>query len=93
MNPKITGFQNEAKIATALHLKKMKELNPLYQTFIEDLFPNRKPEDIIECHQDYNQKKYDIVITINGIKKYVSIKMGGRKTPSIRKEFRLLSIF
>ena len=84
MNPKITGFQNEAKIATALHLKKMKELNPLYQTFIEDLFPNRKPEDIIECHQDYNQKKYDIVITINGIKKYVSIKMGAKN--SVHKE-------
>ena len=52
MNQDITGFQNEANIAAALHHKKMKELNPLYQTFIADLFQNITQEYFIECQQD-----------------------------------------
>ncbi|CDE09218.1 putative uncharacterized protein [Bacillus sp. CAG:988] len=84
MNQDITSFQNEANIAAALHHKKMKELNPLYQTFIADLFQNITQEDLIECQQDDNQKKYDIVITVNGTKKYVSIKKGAKN--SVHKE-------
>lgn len=75
-NKDINGFQNESEIASELNNKIVKELNPLYKNFIEDLFLNVEDSDLIRCIVDYSNKKYDIIILIKNEKRYVSIKKG-----------------
>lgn len=75
-NKEINGYQNEIEIRNELNKKHIFELNLMYRSFIEDIFDNVKDEDFILCWVDFNKKKYDIVISINNEKKYVSIKKG-----------------
>lgn len=75
-NKEINGYQNEIEIRNELNKKYIFELNLMYRSFIEDIFDNVKDEDFILCWVDFNKKKYDIVISINNEKKYVSIKKG-----------------
>ena len=75
-NKKITGFQNEIEIAKSLNNKLVGELNLLYRNFLEDLFGELCNEDLVKCVVDYTMKKYDIIISINNEKKYVSLKKG-----------------
>lgn len=75
-NKEINGYQNEIEIRNELNKKHIFELNLMYRSFIEDIFDNAKDEDFILCWVDFTKKKYDIVISINNEKKYVSIKKG-----------------
>lgn len=75
-NKNINGFQNELEIKEALNNKLVRELNPMYRDFIEDLFECAKDSDLINCAIDESNKKYDIVIFIGNEKRYVSIKKG-----------------
>ncbi len=70
------GFINEIKIAKTINGKKIKELNFLYQEMIKKLYKKINSEDIVYCQVDLDKKKYDIIITINYINKYISIKKG-----------------
>ena len=75
-NKSINGFQNELEIRRELDNKTIKELNPMYRSFIEDLFSNINDSDLINCIIDDSNKKHDIVISIKNEKRYISIKKG-----------------
>lgn len=75
-NKSINGFQNELEIKRELDNKIVKELNPMYRSFIEDLFSNINDSDLINCIIDDSNKKHDIIISIENEKKYISIKKG-----------------
>lgn len=72
----VNGYQNEFEIARSFHRKKIKDLNPMQEAFVRDLFPNVLYEDVVFCFVDFLKKKYDIVMTIRGVSKYISIKKG-----------------
>lgn len=75
-NKSINGFQNELEIKRELDNKTIKELNPMYRSFIEDLFSNINDSDLINCIIDDSNKKHDIIISIKNEKRYISIKKG-----------------
>lgn len=75
-NKNINGFQNELEICNELNNKYVYELNPMYRSFIEDLFSNINDYNLIKCVIDDSSKKYDIIISIENEKRYVSIKKG-----------------
>ena len=75
-NNDISGFQNEKQFCNMLNNKKIKELNPMLDGFISDLYGNLDGNLIIKCRISYSNKKYDIVLTIDDIVKRVSIKKG-----------------
>ena len=79
-NKSITGFDNENEIAEDLNDKFITELNPLYRMFIEDLYPNCQSNEKISCWVDETRKKYDIVISIGGLNRYISIKKGAKNS-------------
>lgn len=77
MKNNINGFQNEFEICNELNNKKVKQLNPMFKSFIEDLFENElNDEYYIKCIVDESNKKYDIVVSINNSIKRISIKKG-----------------
>ncbi len=75
-NKNINGFQNELEITRELNNKMVKELNPMYRSFIEDLFADINDSDLIKCIIDDSNKKHDIIILIKNEQRYVSIKKG-----------------
>lgn len=91
-NKSITGFDNEKEIAEDLNDKFITELNPLYRMFIEDLYPNHQSNEKISCWVDETRKKYDIVISIGGLNRYISIKKE-LKTRYTWKEYLVSFIF
>lgn len=75
-NTNIDGFHNEIEIRNYLNNKKIYELNVMYKMFIDDLFGNVSKDSVIKCDVDFDNKKFDIVISINDIVKRVSVKKG-----------------
>lgn len=75
-NKNINGFQNELEISKNLNNKYVRELNILYREFLEDLFEILHNDDLVKCNVDYSMKKYDIIVSINDEKKYISLKKG-----------------
>ena len=59
-----------------LNNKKIKELNPMLEEFISDLYGKLDGNSLVKCRVSYSNKKYDVVITINNIDKRISIKKG-----------------
>lgn len=72
----IDGFHNEFQIASYLNNKKVGDLNLMYKNYIYDIFDNITDDDIVSAKIDFNEKKYDMILCVNNIKKLVSIKMG-----------------
>lgn len=75
-NKWINGFDNEKEIASDLNGKFIDELNPLYRSFIEEMYPDIQNDEKIICWVDETRKKYDIVISVRGSNRYISIKKG-----------------
>lgn len=75
-NSNVTGYQNEFQIAKSLNGKKIKELDPMYKGFIEDIFDKTSDEDWVGCYAVGGIEKYDIVIKIKEEKRRISIKKG-----------------
>ena len=75
-NNEINGFQNEKQFCNMLNDKKVKDLNPMLESFISDLYGNLDGDLLIKCRISYSDKKYDIVLTIDNIDKRISIKKG-----------------
>ena len=72
----INGYQNEHEFSKYLNARKVKFLNPLFKELIFSLFSNVLEDDVIRSYVDYENKKYDIVISINDVCKRLSIKKG-----------------
>lgn len=79
-NDKINGYQNEYEICFALNGKQVKELDWMYRSLIEDLYPSVKAFHVVHCWVDRTKKKYDILISICGSKRYISIKKGAKNS-------------
>lgn len=75
-NKNISGYKNEEEFSKELNNKTVYQLNPMFKEFIFDLFGIVDEDKIIKCRVDYNKRKYDIVIILNGKIKYISIKKG-----------------
>lgn len=75
-NKNINGFQNELEICNELNGKYVSSLNPMFRDFINDLFGNIDDNLLISARLDESNKKYDIIISINNVEKFISIKKG-----------------
>lgn len=78
------GLANEEDIANELHGKRISDINPNLKTMLRKIFGPLDEEKTVKCERLDNAMKPDVVITYNGIKKYVSIKSG--HTNSVHEE-------
>lgn len=72
----INGFQNEFIIARSLNNKKVGEVNPIFRNMIYNLYGDVRVDSRINAFIDFNKKKYDLIIKINGVNKRISVKKG-----------------
>lgn len=72
----ISGLDNEYEFVKYLNGKKVKELNPLMQDVINDIYDNIDDESTIKCWKNHFKQKSDIFIKINEAMKGISIKKG-----------------
>lgn len=72
----IDGFANEHEICKYLNGNKVKFLNPCFRNVIYKLYGEVPENSCIRSKVDFNKKKFDVVISINDIKKRISIKKG-----------------
>lgn len=76
-NKDIDGFKNEWEFAKYLNNRKIKYLSPMFIDLFNKLYDKKlKKEDIIYCNINFNKQKTDIIVSINGIEKRISIKKG-----------------
>lgn len=75
-NKDISGINNEIEFVNYLNNKKIFELNPMFYSFIEDLFIDLNNEYVITCWKNTKPQKTDIFICINNTTKNISIKKG-----------------
>ncbi len=74
----MNGFDNEFTFVMALNNKKIKDINPLLQNVIYEIFDNVYCEDIIKCWRNHKKQKSDIFIKINNVIKGISIKYNNK---------------
>lgn len=70
------GYQNEIDFINALDGKKIEELNPIFQELIQKLYPTAKQHEKVYAAKYGRYAKTDIVLTVRGKKKGLSIKCG-----------------
>ena len=70
------GLENENMFVHYFNRKRFSELDPISQDLIEFLYGNVNPDRIIACKLNLNKQKSDIILIVDGIKKYISIKKG-----------------
>ena len=79
------GGYNETIILTALNRHYFKDLDGKWKRHMKRMYKNIKPNDYIYAsYYEYDDAKPDIVIEVNGQKKYLSIKSG--HAPSVHSE-------
>lgn len=76
MNYEIDGYQNENEFVRSLNRKRFSSLLPNLQDLLINLYGKLSYDSIIYCRKDYEKKKFDIEIIVNGIIKRISIKKG-----------------
>ena len=76
MNYEIDGYQNENEFVMSLNRKKFSSLLPNFQDLLLNLYGNLDNDNVVYCRKDYEKKKFDIEIIVNGIIKRISIKKG-----------------
>lgn len=76
MNYEIDGYQNENEFVRSLNRKKFSSLLPNFQDLLLNLYGNLDYDSVVYCRKDYEKKKFDIEIIVNGIIKRISIKKG-----------------
>lgn len=72
----INGYKNEYDFINYLNNKSFNELNILMQEVIETLFPDISNSDIITAYKYGRHSKADIVVSVNDVRKGISIKSG-----------------
>ncbi len=74
------GLLNEIEISNYFNNKKISDLSIDHLEFLEKLYGKVNGDCIIKSQIDYNKFKHDIIITVDGTKKYISIKMGAKNS-------------
>lgn len=72
----ISGKDNEYEFVKYLNGKKISELNPMFRSLIDKLFPNHSSNSMIKCWKNHYKEKSDIFIKIGGLMQGISIKKG-----------------
>ena len=74
------GFQNEWDFFNYLNGKKVGEINSSFKEMLASIYENLTDDMTIKCYVDMAKNKEDMWITINSVKKNISIKMGSENT-------------
>lgn len=74
------GFQNEWDFFNYLNGKKVGEINQSFKEMLTSIYDNLTDDMNIKCYVDMAKNKEDLWITINSIRKNISIKMGSENT-------------
>ena len=82
------GYQNEIDFINQLDGKKFKELNPIFQDMIQTLYPTIKQHEIIHAAKYGRYAKTDVVLTVRGKKKGLSIKCGCKNSVHVEPIFK-----
>ena len=72
----INGYYNEFDFIKILNNKYVFEINVKMKGLLNRIFGKINENDYIYCYKSFKTDKADIVIVINNIKKYISIKSG-----------------
>lgn len=81
----IDGYLVELTFIHYFNNSKYKELNPIAQDLIKELYPFVKDNDKIIAYKYGKYAKVDVVIMIRGIKKGLSIKTGSKNSVHLEK--------
>lgn len=74
------GYFTEIVFINYLNNKKFKETNLLVQELLKKLYPMIKDNDVIIAYKYGKYAKTDIVVSVRGIKKGLSLKTGSRNS-------------
>ena len=72
----LNGYQNEFDFKDKINKKYFYELEEKIKNLIKKVFIDVSNNDYITCYKSFKTDKADLVIVINNIKKYISIKCG-----------------
>lgn len=75
-NKNISGYRNEYEFVEYFNGKKIYELDPISLDLFNKLYDQISVNSLIHCKINLNKQKSDIIITVCGIKKFISIKKG-----------------
>ena len=75
-NKSITGYKNEYEFVDYFDGKRINELDPISLELFEKLYGKIPGNAFVKCYINLNKQKSDIIVSINGIKRYISIKKG-----------------
>lgn len=75
-NKSITGYKNEYEFVDYFNGKSINQLDPISLDLLEKLYGKIPTNSLVKCYINLNKQKSDIILSINGIKKYISIKKG-----------------
>ena len=81
----ITGKDNEFAFVTYLNGRKINELNPMFKSLIDTLFPWEYETSKINSWLNKNPEKSDIFVKINGKVKGISIKKGYKNSVHVER--------
>lgn len=70
------GFTNEDNIRLAINNKKLSQLNKNLRNMIVSVFGQSDDNTLIFCHKRGGVDKTDLSIEVNGVTKYISVKIG-----------------
>lgn len=87
----MNGYQNEFEIINYLNNKQYGQVNVGMQELLKALYPDIKEEDVIQARKYGYYAKVDMVISVNGVEKGISIKCGYKNSVHVEpiKKFML----
>lgn len=75
-NKSISGYKNEYEFVDYFDGKIINEIDPVSQDLFEKLYGKIPSNSLIRCYINLNKQKSDIIVSVDGIKRYISIKKG-----------------
>jgi hypothetical protein len=71
----INGGYQKNEFINYLNNKSFDELSSNLKTFVKTIYPNIRKKDVVFCKK-YNGVNVNIIISVNGVEKYVALKSG-----------------
>lgn len=82
----VDGFYNEKDFINSLNNKRVGQLNDLFVNMLEKVYVKKIDSNTyVTCQKSFKTDKADIIIDIDGIKKYISIKSGKNNSMHLEK--------
>lgn len=77
---KVSGLDNEFHFVQYFNNKKIKDLDPIGQEFINALYPEVDEAREIKCWKNHYPQKTDIFLKVGGLMRGISIKVGAKNS-------------